>query len=134
MRWVFRLLSEYKYKKYKKELAKKQVLSISRDKLERLNKKLNKFVDGLSTEELVYLGTLEDGFWLELAFLEAIKYPEVKKLYERAELEALRAYVTGCGTKEDIQREFLVGSGKSMDKVIAAFRGYCSNIVDKGVN
>ncbi len=136
MKWLFRIISRYKYNAYKRKLDSIRELSLSEKEGIKLSNKLNKFVDGLSPAEAVYLGTLYDKFWLELAFMEATKYIEVKKLFERKQIEALQRYLIAGLSEEEVNKMYALTEDETIDKLVAKFRKYCGSVlkvVDKNV-
>lgn len=104
----------------------------------KLQKKLDKFINGLSSPEVVLLGTLYDRFWLELAFMEAVKYDEVKHLFERKQLEALQHYIIRGNSAEQVNSDFALLDEEKIDILVKKFKSYCAAIkeesIDKDVN
>lgn len=133
---IIGIISSYKYNSYKKELSKKQVLKLSPKGVIKARRKFNKFIDSLSSEEVVLFGTLYDKFWLELAFMEAIKYPEVKKLFERRHIEALQHYIIRGESEEAVNKRFFlnVDTEPSISDLVNKFKAYCDGVADVAVD
>lgn len=132
---ILNRISIYKYNQYKKKLNVDGPPKLKEPAVVRLQKKLDKFVTKLSTSEVVLLGTLWDRFWLELAFMEALKYKEVKGLFERKQLEALQHYIIRGYPIEKVNKEFALIDGEDdIETLVRKFRGYCAEIKDIAID
>lgn len=105
----------------------------------KLQKKLDKFTTALKPAEIIVLGTLYDKFWLELAFMEAMKYKEVKQLFERKQIEALQHYIIRGESAEQVNNDFaLIKDDDTIDILVNKFKAYCAKVkeepIDKDVN
>lgn len=143
MKWLFkkvlRFISAYKYEKYKQELDNMGEIKITEKQAIKLQKRLDSFITGLKPEEVILLGTLYDRFWLELAFMEAIKYKEIKQLFERAQIEALQHYIIRGEPAEKVNGDFALIKGESdIDTLVYKFKTYCAGVrkdaIDTDVN